>query len=111
MESKIANDRDSATDDVLNCTKKLLLSPDEADKHAAVRALVKFDWMKHPRVASALLAGAASDQPAAVRVDCIRHLAHHNIAHPQVRADLQALSADSDTWIKQEAAKALARLK
>ena len=98
-------------DEVLSLTKKLLLSTSVTDKHSAVRALVKFDWMVHPRVASALLAGAASDQPAAVRVDCIRHLAHHSIAHPQVLADLNALSSDSDTWVKQEAVKALAQLK
>jgi len=103
--------RDAAAEEVLNCSKKLLLGTVEAEKHAAVRALVKFDWMQHPRVASALLAGAASDQPAAIRVDCIRHLAHHNIAHPQVLADLQALTSDSDAWVKQEAAKALAQLK
>jgi hypothetical protein len=72
---------------------------------------VKFDWQQHPRVASALLAGASSDQPAAVRVDCIRHLAHHNIAHPQVLADLQSLCTDTDAWVKLEAGKALAQLK
>ncbi len=103
--------RDATAEEVLNFSKKLLLGTVEADKHAAVRALVKFDWTKHPRVASALLAGAASDQPAAVRVDCIRHLAHHGMSHPQVLADLQALSSDSDAWVKQEAAKALTLLK
>ncbi len=103
--------RDGSAEDVLNCSKQLLLSTSEVEKHAAVRALVKFDWLQHPRVASALLAGAASDQPSAVRVDCIRHLAHHNIAHPQVLADLQSLCGDADAWVKQEAGKALAHLK
>ena len=111
VEARVSSTRDATAEEVLDCAKKLLLSPDEADKHAAVRALVKFDWMKHPRVASALLAGAASDQPAAVRVDCIRHLAHHKIAHPQVLADLQALGSDSDAWVKTEAVKALTQLK
>ena len=59
----------------------------------------------------ALLAGAASDQPAAVRVDCIRHLAHHGMAHPKVLTDLQTLSGDSDAWVKEEAVKALAKMK
>jgi len=103
--------KDATAADVLNCAKQLLLNTSESEKHAAVRALVKYEWVQHPRVASALLAGAASDQPAAVRVDCIRHLAHHNIAHPQVLADLQSLSGDADAWVKQEATKALAQLK
>ena len=102
---------DATAEEVMDCSKRLLLSTAETEKHAAVRALVKFDWLQHPRVASALLAGAASDQPAAIRVDCIRHLAHHNIAHPQVLADLQSLCGDADAWVKQEAAKALTQLK
>ena len=103
--------RDATAVEVLNCSKQLLLSKTDSEKHAAVRAIVKFDWTQHPRVASALLAGAASDQPATVRVDCIRHLAHHNINHPQVLADLQSLCGDSDAWVKQEATKALVQLK
>ena len=103
--------KETTAAEVLECVKQLLLSKSESEKHAAVRALVKFDWVQHPRVASALLAGAASDQPAAVRVDCIRHLAHHNIAHPQVLVDMQSLCGDADAWVKQEATKALAQLK
>ncbi len=103
--------KEATAAEVLNCVKQLLLSKTESEKHAAVRSLVKFDWVQHPRVASALLAGAASDQPAAVRVDCIRHLAHHNIAHPQVLADMQSLCGDADAWVKQEATKALVQLK
>ena len=82
-----------------------------ADRHAAIRELVKFDWKQHPMVASALLAGAKADAVDVVRVDCVRHLAAYKVAHPQVLAELGALTNDSDPWVRQEAAAALAQLK
>ena len=52
-----------------------------------------------------------TDDPA-VALSTIRNAGDGSLlSHPQVRADLRALGADSDTWIKQEAAKALAQLK
>jgi hypothetical protein len=80
------------------------------ERHAAIRQLVRFDWHENPLVVSALLAGAKSDTAAAVRVDCIRHIAAYRMTHPQVLTDLGNLASDSDTWVKDEAAKALAQL-
>lgn len=82
-----------------------------ADRHAAIRELVKYDWQQHPMVAAALLAGAKTDAVDVVRVDCLRHLAAHKMTHPQVLADLANLVNDSDPWVRQEAAAALSKLK
>jgi len=80
-------------------------------QHAAIRQLVKYEWTTHPLVASCLVAGAKSTAPAAVRVDCIRHLAHHQMAHKDVIAALGELSTDADSWVREEAAKACETLK
>ena len=90
---------------------KVLLADAAADQHAAIRQLVKYDWAVHPMVASCLVAGAKSAAPAAVRVDCIRHLTHHQMAHKDVIAALGELSADADSWVREEAAKACETLK
>jgi hypothetical protein len=90
---------------------KVLLSETAADQHAAIRQLVKHDWTAHPLVASCLVAGAKSTADAAVRVDCIRHLAHHQMAHKDVLEALAELSADADGWVKEEAVKAADMLK
>lgn len=90
---------------------KVLLSEAAADQHAAIRQLVKHDWTAHPLVASCLVAGAKSTADAAVRVDCIRHMAHHQMAHKDVIAALAELSADADAWVKEEAMKAAESLK
>jgi hypothetical protein len=80
-------------------------------RHTAIRQLVRFDWQKNPIILSALLAGAKSDTSLAVRVDCMRHLAAYQMAHPQVIADLGPLTQDPDPWVREEAVKALAQLK
>lgn len=90
---------------------KVLLSDAAADQHAAIRQLVKYEWTAHPLVASCLVAGAKSTAPAAVRVDCIRHLAHHQMAHKDVIAALGELCNDADSWVREEAAKACETLK
>src|SRR5207302_7300214 len=82
-----------------------------AERHAAIRQLVRFDWQKNPVVVSALLAGAKSDPAPIVRVDCLRHLAAYQMAHPQVLAEVAAMTQDSDSWVREEAGKALAQLK
>jgi len=82
-----------------------------AERHAAIRQLVRFDWQKNPVVMSALVAGAKADPVAVVRVDCIRHLAAYQMAHPQVLAELTAITQDSNPWVRDEAAKALSQLK
>jgi hypothetical protein len=81
-----------------------------AERHAAIRQLVKFDWHENPIIVSGLLAGAKQDSVAAVRVDCMRHLAGYHMVHPQVIADLTAIAQDSDPWVREEATKALAQL-
>ncbi len=91
---------------------KVLLCDTPADQqHAAIRQLVKHEWTAHPMVASCLVAGAKSNSPAAVRVDCIRHLAHHQIAHKDVIAALGELANDADSWVREEAAKACEAMK
>lgn len=90
---------------------RVLLSESTADQHAAIRQLVKYDWAAHPMVASCLVAGAKSTAHSAVRVDCIRHLAHHGMSHKDVLAALDDLSADTDSWVRDEAAKACEVLK
>lgn len=90
---------------------KVLLSETTADQHAAIRKLVKFDWTNHPLVASCLVAGAKSNATDAVRVDCIRHLAHYQMSHKDVLTALADLCADSDPWVRDEAAKAVESLK
>lgn len=104
-----ADDADAKAVEVL--IHKVLLSEAAADQHAAIRDLVKYDWTAHPLVASCLVAGAKSTADAAVRVDCIRHMAHHQMAHKDVLAALEALCSDSDQWVKDEAAKAMETLK
>jgi hypothetical protein len=81
------------------------------DRHNAIRQMVRMDWQKNPIIVSALLAGAKSDTSAAVRVDCMRHLAAYQMVHPQVLMDLGSLTQDSDPWVREEAVKALAQLK
>lgn len=90
---------------------KVLLSESAAEQHAAIRKLVKYDWTTHPLVASCLVAGAKSASTDAVRVDCIRHLAHLQMAHKDVLAALGELCSDTDPWVREEAGKACESLK
>ncbi len=90
---------------------KVLLSDSSAEQHAAIRKLVKYDWTAHPLVASCLVAGAKSANTDAVRVDCIRHLAHLQMSHKDVLAALAELASDTDPWVREEAAKAAETLK
>jgi HEAT repeat protein len=90
---------------------QMLQGATPAERHAAIRQLVRFDWQKNPVVASALLAGAKGDPAPVVRVDCLRHLAAYQMTHPQVLAELAAMTQDADSWVRDEAAKALAQLK
>lgn len=102
----------SATqDDLTTLAKQTLGGPTQADRHAAIRQIVRYDWHQHPMVAAVLLAGAKADPSNVVRVDCLRHIAAYRVNHPQVMADLTALSSDPDGWVRQEAAQCLAQLK
>ena len=91
--------------------KKVLQAPTAAERHTAIRQLVRQDWRQHPVVASVLLVGAKGDPTPAVRVDCLRHLAAYKVNHPQVLAEVAVLTGDSDTWVRQEAAQALEQLR
>jgi hypothetical protein len=103
---------DPAAESVTVWATRALQGATTAERHAAIRELVKYDWHQHPMVASALLAGAKADPVDAVRVDCLRHLAAYKMAHPQVLAELGALANNEpDTWVRQEAAAALGQLK
>lgn len=88
---------------------RMLRGATAADQHAAIRELVRYDWKQHPIVASALVAGAKGQYPDEVRVDCIRHLTHYQMAHKDVIAGLADLG-DASKWVKDEAAAAQHRL-
>ena len=88
-----------------------MLGDNAAEQHAAIRDLVKYDWVKFPIVASCLVAGAKSECSGAVRVDCLRHLAHHKMAHKDVFSALDELKKVENSWIADEAAKACETLK
>lgn len=101
----------SMLDEVNKCATLVLYAPTPAERHAAIRQLVKYDWKQHPLAASTLLTGAKTDTNNVVRVDCLRHMVAYRMNHPQVLADLTAMTADADPWVRQEAAEALAQLK
>jgi hypothetical protein len=102
---------DPTATEVFDWAKKSLQSTTTADRHAAIRQLVRYDWRQYPMVASALLAGAKNDPVDAVRVDCMRHLAAYKMNHPQVVAGLEAMANDTDSWVRQEVTTALGQLK
>jgi hypothetical protein len=99
------------TTSVTALATQLLYAADPLERHAAIRQLLQHDWHKNPVIVSVLLAGAKTDAVAAVRVDCLRHLASYHMSHPQVLDDLAAMMDDEDPWIRDEAIKALAQLK
>ena len=98
-------------DEVVTWTRQTLQGSTPAERHAAIRQLIRFDWRQNPLVPAALIAGAKGDASDVVRVDCIRHLAAYKMVHPQVVAELIALASDPDAWVRQEAAQALAQLR
>jgi len=89
---------------------KVEVGATSADRHAAIRKLVKHDWRDHPQVVSGLLSAAKGDADRAVRVDGIRHLAAYKVTEPRVLAALTEMTADNDSWIAKEAAEALTEL-
>jgi hypothetical protein len=91
--------------------KKLYTSEKPADRHAAIRELVKLDREEHPGVVRALIARAKYDPSEVVRVDCIRHIAHHKMATAEVVAELSQLTRDKSEWVRGEAEKAVTELK
>jgi HEAT repeat protein len=102
---------EKANDAVVELAKKVTQAPAVADRHAAIRQIVKHDWKKNPMVASALVTGATSDKEPAVRVDCLRHMVAYKVTHPQVVTQVSTLCNDSDPWVRQEAVQALSLLK
>ncbi len=91
--------------------KKLYTSEKPADRHAAIRELVKLDREENPGVVRALIARAKYDPSEVVRVDCIRHIVHHKMATPEVVTELSQLTRDKSEWVRGEAEKAVAELK
>jgi hypothetical protein len=90
---------------------QLLHGASPAERQAAVRQIAAHDWQKNPAVPSMLVLGAKNDASAMVRVECIRQIAVSQITHPQVIAELEALTKDDDAGVRSEAAKALGQLK
>jgi len=109
--STIVAPSNKASDVVVELAKKVTQSPSVADRHAAIRQIVKHDWKKNPMVASALMIGATSDKEPAVRVDCLRHMVAYKVTHPQVITEVTALCNDPDVWVRQEAVQTLSLLK
>ena len=102
---------DPTAAEVHDWATKALQCTTPAERHAAIRQLVRYDWKQQPMVASALLAGAKADPVDAVRVDCLRHIAAFKMNHPQVIAGVGAMVNDADPWVRQEAVTALGQLK
>lgn len=90
---------------------QVLYGSTTAERHQAIRQLVRYDWQKNPVIMSALLAGAKNDKSPEVRVDCLRHMAVHHMAHPQIIAELGSLTEDADPWVREEATRTLTQLK
>jgi hypothetical protein len=82
-----------------------------ADRHAAIRELVRHDWKTYPQVVAALLHAARNDQDRVVRVDGIRHVSEYGMNESRVILALEELKGDADHWVADEAAKALEKLK
>lgn len=89
---------------------KLYTGPTPADRHAAIREIVKLDPAEHA-IVRPLIARAKFDPAEAVRVDCIRHIVAYKLATPEVVGELDKLSADKNEWVRAEAAKAVAELR
>ena len=90
---------------------QLLHGSSPAERHAAVRQIAAHDWQKNPAVASALVIGAKNDASPLVRVECIRQIAAGQMTHPQILQELSLLAKDDDATVREEAGKALERLK
>jgi len=101
---------DKANEAVVELAKAVTQSKVASDRHAAIRKIVKFNWQKHPMVASALILAATNDKEPAVRVDCMRHMVAFKVTHPQVIEGVAALCNDSDVWVRQEAVQTLSLL-
>lgn len=89
---------------------KLYTGPTPADRHAAIREIVKLDPAEHA-IVRPLIARAKFDPAEAVRVDCIRHIVAYKLATPEVVGELDKLSTDKNEWVRAEAAKAVAELR
>ena len=76
----------------------------------AAEGLATIDWRIHPEAAQALMTAAAQDPAATVRAACVRHLARMKVNTVPVIQAVQALRADPDPRVRQEAEQALITL-
>jgi hypothetical protein len=87
---------------------RLKHSPHVEERFTAVRTVCRLDWKQHLEIPATLLMVATADPVAAVRVDCVRHLAAFKMAAPGVATGLAAIAArdGDDVWVRSEAHKA-----
>lgn len=85
-------------------------SPYPSHREWAADTLAGMDGRPHPLVVAALLRSASSDPAPAVRASCVRGLVSLRANSPAVLASLEALRADADANVRQEAQGALTAL-
>ncbi|HEY8504357.1 MAG TPA: HEAT repeat domain-containing protein, partial [Gemmataceae bacterium] len=95
---------------IRRCLSVMATATAAADRHKAIHVLASYDCRTHPEVLSGLARSARHDREPAVRVDCLRRLAALGVATPEVLAELKAVCADPDPWVREEAVQAMARL-
>jgi hypothetical protein len=95
------------TSELLTTLKDSLLP---SQREWAAEGLAKADGKANPGVVVALIAAAQSDPAVRVRTCCIRSLAQMRVGTPEVKTALEALKADADVRVREEAEQALAGL-
>ena len=76
----------------------------------AAEALGSVDWRTYPQVVDALLAASKQDLAGGVRAACLRSLGRMKVGTAPVISAVQALRADTDPRVRQEADQVLADL-
>jgi HEAT repeats len=95
------------TSELLTTLKDSLLP---SQREWAAEGLAKADGKANPGVVAALIAAAQTDPAVRVRTCCIRSLAQMRVGTPEVKTALEALKADADVRVREEAEQALAGL-
>lgn len=95
---------------ILRCLETLRDAQDPEVRHNAVKTLAACNWREHPEAVSGLIYAARNDNHAGLRVACLRSLTSMKVNTPEVITGLKPMMSDSDEWIRQETAKALANL-
>jgi hypothetical protein len=92
----------------LMATLKDALYPSQ--REWAADQLGRYDRQSHPEIVEMLVQKAQSDPSATVRAGCVHSLNRLNAGGAMVAATLQALRADPDPRVQNEAERGLARL-